>query len=720
MAGKEATIYIIDQGSSMGRAHNGRSESDLTFSMRYIYDSIASILITGRSTLCVGVLGFRTNETSNPMQNDEGYEHIAIHQPLGKILFPDMKKLQGKIKPSKTEEGDAISAVIIAVDMMEKFTRKLKYVRKIVLVTNGLGAMDADDLEETVQRIKDDGIQLVVMGVDFDDAEFGFKEEDKPPHKRKNEAILKDFVKRCDGVFGTAAEAVQDITIPRVKEVRPYASFKGQLTLGDPANYDTAMAIDIERYTKTKVAKPPTASSYVLAAEQNVTEEDIEMEDVNLTTTGEALAPVRNQRIYYIDDPTAPGGKKEIDREDLALGYEYGRTAVAISESEHNITKLETTPCYTILGFIPQDDYDIYMNMGESCITVGARTNEKARLAISCIARTLFETNCYAVARLVLKEGKDPQLVLLAPHIEVDLEALIDLPLPFAEDFRTYQFPPLDKVISVSGGVLTKHRYLPTDPLKQAMSDFVDAMDLSTADTDDDGNPSEYMPIGSTYSPVLHRIQQAIRLRAINPDEPVQPPADILLAHSHPPPHVLKNADKSIKHLIKLSDVKKVPFKAKGRRAKETIKPLSGLDIDSLLRSERPKSKASGVDPKNAVPSFKQALEAADNEAAIKAAVRQLGDIIKGVVKDSVGDSGYARACEELRVMRNEMLDLEMPETYNTFLEGLKKDVKGEKLGGDRREFWFEARVNGCGLIKKSENELSEVTDEEAKAFWRL
>lgn len=125
--------------------------------------------------------------------------------------------------------------------------------------------------------------------------------------------------------------------------------------------------------------------------------------------------------------------------------------------------------------------------MGEVCVTVAKKSDSKSELALSSLVWALSELESYAVARIVTKEGKDPLLVLLAPSIEPDLECLYDIPLPFAEDIRSYQFPPLDRVITVSGQTLTKHRFLPSDDLNEAMSDYVDAMDLSTYGIDDEG-----------------------------------------------------------------------------------------------------------------------------------------------------------------------------------------------------------------------------------------
>jgi ATP-dependent DNA helicase 2 subunit 2 len=89
----------------------------------------------------------------------------------------------------------------------------------------------------------------------------------------------------------------------------------------------------------------------------------------------------------------------------------------------------------------------------------------------------------------VQKDDAQPQILLLKPNpaIADEFECLYDVPLPFAEDVRSYQFPPLDKVLTVTGSVLKEHRLLPSDDLKEAMSDFVDAMDLSSAGVDDEG-----------------------------------------------------------------------------------------------------------------------------------------------------------------------------------------------------------------------------------------
>ena len=76
--------------------------------------------------------------------------------------------------------------------------------------------------------------------------------------------MLKDFVENCGGNFGTLAEAIEQLEIPRLKETRAVPSYRGTLTLGDTEAYDATLTIDVERYPCTMVAKPPTASSFVV------------------------------------------------------------------------------------------------------------------------------------------------------------------------------------------------------------------------------------------------------------------------------------------------------------------------------------------------------------------------------------------------------------------------------------------------------------------------
>ena len=695
MAEKEATVYIVDVSRSMSKCHQGREESDLDWSLQYVWDKITNTVATGRKTALVGVVGLGTDRTQNQMSGEDAYNHISVIQSISQITMEELRHIPQSLKTSNTDNRDALSAVIIAVDMIMKHCRRLKYTKKIVLVTNGTGPIDDDDIESVAKEIKDNDIQLVVLGIDFDDAQYGIKEEDKSRDKAKNERALRKLADQCDGLFGTMQEAIDGLSRPQTKVTRSVNTYKGQLRLGDPQNYDTALTIDIERYLKISVRRAPTASAYAVKVQSS-------------SAANNDLSAVHSEFSYIVKDENETSGVKHLKREDLAKGYEYGRTAVHISETDENITKLETETSYDILGFIPAENVERYMIIDNSNILVAQKGNDKAALALSSLVHALFELGSVAVARLVKKDMAEPAVTLLSPLVEPDAEGLIENMLPFAEDIRAYRFPPLDKVLTVAGKTLTEHRNLPNKDLLQSMSDFVDEMSLVN---DDD----EEMAMDDTFSPVLHTIEGAIKYRAIHPDRPVPPKPEAFLAYSRQPEELQERSKDSLKRLIKAADVKKVPPKVKGRtRYRDVEKPISGLDVEELFRKE----KRTKISPDNAVPEFKQRMEVTDNMDDWKDAVNQMTVIIEEQIRSSFGDQNYARAVEGLGVIRKEMVGMEEPKLYNDVLREIKKKLVAGELGGDRSEFWWMVKTEPkLGPIDTTVSDLSDVTPEEAVAL---
>lgn len=125
--------------------------------------------------------------------------------------------------------------------------------------------------------------------------------------------------------------------------------------------------------------------------------------------------------------------------------------------------------------------------MGKSSFLGAAAGEEKHALALSSFIHGLVETEQYAVCRHVTKDRKPPLMVLLAPYTAEAFEALVVVELPFAEDVRNFKFPPLDRIITVSGKALSEHRTLPNDKLMDAMGRFVESMDLANFNKDDNG-----------------------------------------------------------------------------------------------------------------------------------------------------------------------------------------------------------------------------------------
>ncbi|KAK6542229.1 ATP-dependent DNA helicase II subunit 2 [Orbilia ellipsospora] len=694
MADKQATVYIIDLASSMNQTRSGRSESDLDYTLKYLWDRITTTVSNGRKTDNIAVVGFRTDGSDNSLvQSDDNYRNISVLSPMSQFLMPQIRELQKLLHLSDSEDGDGISALVVAIDIIEKYCKKLKYIRNIVFLTNGNGRFDFDGIDDIVQQIKDQGIKLTILGVEFDDPEFGFKEEDKPSSKAENESALKRLCDDCDGVFGTIAEAIEEIQRPRIKKTRPVPSFRGCLTIGDESsNPGSALIIDVERYPRTMVAKPPSASSFAIISEE---------------ASNENLQKIRNTRSYQVEDESAPGQSIDIDREDMAKGYLYGRTIVPISAEDAEIVKFETFASLRIIGFIPRSSFDRSFSLSNSNMIVASKVNDKAIMALSSFIHALYELDSIAVGRLVLKDDKPPTMIAIAPVIEPEYECLVDVQLPFAEDIRQYKFAPLDTVKTLTGKVLEKHRLIPTQELQEAMNDYIEAMDLTNIEGANDGS----IPFGQPddiFSPLLHRIQQVIRSRATNPDEDFLPDINPVLTSYSTVPREL-DPEEELTRLRQAADIKLIPARAKGKKVGKD-KPLSGLDVSKLLEK---RIKSGRISFGNPIPEFRQMTASLKQKDDIEPFVQQMGGVIKGIIKDSAADLQYGRAVECLKVLREECIAMEVFELYDSFIKELKTYTEGE-----RRDFWSRVRKERLGLVLPSEDPRSTLSTEESGKFY--
>jgi ATP-dependent DNA helicase 2 subunit 2 len=156
-----------------------------------------------------------------------------------------------------------------------------------------------------------------------------------------------------------------------------------------------------------------------------------------------------------------------------------------------------------------------------------------------------------------------------------------------------------------------------------------------------------------------------------------------------------------------------VPPKAKGRKDKDDrAKPISGLDIDALLK--QPENKRAKISPDKAIPEFKQKVEIADDQADIEDAIKQMGAIIRDMVTKSFGDQDYDRAIEHIGVLRDTTIEYEYPGLFNSFMRDFKTRLLSGEFDGNRRELWWKIKSARLGLVDSNASEHSKVTTEEA------
>lgn len=190
-------------------------------------------------------------------------------------------------------------------------------------------------------------------GVDMDDLEYGFKEEDKDEAKELNERTLKALADLADGKIGTLKEATDELKIPRLRLPRSAPTFKGKLRLGDSESYDSAMEIDVERYGKVMVQHPQPARKITIKNEDAMDSASSQTQGVNGEKNDDSTL-VYQTTLYEIKDEKAPGGKRDVERDDLSKGYTYGRSVVHVDPADEDQIKFETTSGLDIMGFVPR------------------------------------------------------------------------------------------------------------------------------------------------------------------------------------------------------------------------------------------------------------------------------------------------------------------------------------------------------------------------------
>jgi ATP-dependent DNA helicase 2 subunit 2 len=709
-------VYVVDLHESMGRemarGHDSKEVTDLNWGLQYIYSEISNKILSGRKTDVVGLVGVHTDTTQNMFEEESGFEHIDIITPIQQFNLDTLLEAKKQLVPNSDNKGDLISGIVVAVQMIKLYTKALKYIRNIVVLTNGQGNMNLGDSGGIIKQLNENRIILKVMGVDFDDEEVDYFEEDKPEHKRENELKLKEFVDRCeDSVFATYKEARDSLDIPKVKAVNPVRAFQGNLVLSDPEQQppQRVMSIGVEVFPCTRRATAMTASSYAMS----------KIEPATISTPSQNnLQAVKWDRQYYVNDESGIGGKKELDRDTLENGYRYGSEIVYITKEEEEAIMFPTSASLQVIGFVNKKSVPPYMLMGHTDYIIGQRGNNRDAVAISAFARALFETDNFGLARYVNKDGKDPQIVVLMPYIRAELEGLVFCQLPFAEDERKFILPSLTSLETRSGNktVTTHSRLLPTKEMLDAMDDYVDAMDLSKLKGEDD---EPWLTMEECFNPSIHHIRNVVKECAVSQDYGKIPePLPILTRFSQPAEELTEEAKPQLELLKHLFDIKEQFREAKKRKTEVTV-GQTGLDLDALLegelevklessqtlssnvKSEPGRQTASqssqnsqqlSLDPENICPDFIRTLNKIDTKATSDEEFRsgatnlykQTITLLEEKLESSKGNDAYNEIIGVLQTMREQADEMEIPDVFTAAKGQFVSKLERGDLGGQK------------------------------------
>ncbi|KAF8845541.1 ku80-like protein [Paxillus ammoniavirescens] len=647
-AGYTVTMFLVDVSPSMGATRsvtlpdgpNGEARSiemtKLEWSLQFVKMKIQEMIFNGRKTDQCGVVIFGSEETDNIINGKNGgYDHVAEYIRIGQPNAGTLAKLD-ELRASGTA-GDPIDALIVGIETQDVYLEKKRtWTRKIVIITDGENPMEIEDWEATVKKMASLNISLTVVGVDFDDDELPYHEEDKSTMKRTNETFYARLTSSLPdglGLFGTLERALLSLSYPHIKETKS-ALLATTLRLGDVETRENeAIELGVKIAKCTSLARAGGWKKFVEV-------EDMEdVEPVGKVTFTE----VKRRTEYFIDtssevDAEGKGtaaqdvemdideeeGSKgdgthleKVEKEQLVRGFKYGSTYVPCPDGQFE--KLQTKKGIDICGFFQTKNLNRSYPMSEVWYVYASPTSVPDQLAFSSIVQAMYEKGVLAIARMVTRDGADPKMGVLSPVVWPGVDVLLWVQMPFADDVRHYTFPSLSTLTSRSGERITKHAYLPTEEQLEAMDKFVDAMDLTDAgEEEEDGSCSPWFDPRLSYNPSIHRTKQAQFHSAVVPDlasHPLPPPHYELTKYFNCPRRVLKASRDALEECKGIFNVKEVPKKALRARKDDHIHARDE-DEDMILLDQKgpPRKRPATVVPR----STSQALDSASQVRAGK------------------------------------------------------------------------------------------------------
>ncbi|EJD55401.1 SPOC domain-like protein [Auricularia subglabra TFB-10046 SS5] len=623
-AGFTVTMFVVDVSPSMGKTRSVELEDGLTgqtrvvemtnleWALRYVKLKIQEMIFHGRKTDQCGVILFGTEgaptadccETGNIVNEAHGgYDHviefIEIAQPNATTLAKLSEISSTVIEDDDAFSADPIDAIIVAIETQEQaLSTKRSWTRKMIVITDAEAPMELEEWEATVSKINDYGVRTLIVGVDFDDEEFGVQEENKSTIKRENEKFWKEqFVPKLEtGIVATCAEVLQDCDKPDIKETKS-AALSTVLRIGDPEGHpDEAVEITVRTAKATAVTRPPTMKKFAKREPKDedkdedkdkmdvdeVKKEEEEPENdiyVELKASTEYYAKkVKDEEGEKKDvEDAADGELDQVDKQETVNVLKYG--ASWVDEPEGGFEGLATRKGIDLYGVFPEFKFRRDWAMGEVTYVWPDARSGRHQAALSSLVRSMSEKQVYGYCRLISRDNSSPKMCVLRPENVNGVDCFLMVQMPFSNDVRSFGFESLTRLYSKKGTQITQHPLLPTDEQLTAMEAFVDSMDLMRAEKTEEGRVPWFDPVQS-YNPAVHRVKQALFHAAVVPDlssHPLPPPHPDLLYYLEMPEKVREKAKPALKECKKAFNVKPAAPKAVVKRKQDH---LEGADID--------------------------------------------------------------------------------------------------------------------------------------------
>ncbi|GAA5949862.1 hypothetical protein JCM21900_004229 [Sporobolomyces salmonicolor] len=438
----------------------------------------------------------------------------------------------------------------------------------------------------------------------------------------------------------------------------------------------------------------------------------------------------------------------------LVDAHYYGGSLIPVGDLEDDVGVLSGLQTgMEIVAFTKQADVRYDWRMGDVFYVYAAAGQTGSEKVFSALTNGMNEKKCCAVVRFVKKgftsfksglvRTPDPQIGILFPAFTDDAEYCYWIRMPFSEDIRPFDFPSLENLFNRKHVHLEKHPHLPTSAMDEAMDNFVDAMDLSTAGTlDAAGEPTPWFNIEESFSPAVHNIQNTLVFRMSNPDAELPPAPKVITKYMDPPVGVLARADEARRAVIAAFSPKLVPPKPKKFNKATTNFAGIGTEEEEKVERDRLFSKPAAVEAGNenvgrttdagtALSKQEQPMgedkddvedaepdtdedepetEDEEDDVVVVGRGEPIGSRVekaRKLVEQSFSTQSYQKASDELRKARKEAVEHGAASAYNDALRSFVDAVRLKKS-----DYLARLRSEGLGLL-----DAGGVPAAEAEAF---
>ncbi|KAI6028982.1 SPOC domain-like protein [Pisolithus marmoratus] len=707
-AGYTVIMFLVDISPSMGATRtvqqapgpNGEPRnvemSNLQWALQFVKLKIQEMIFHGRKTEQCGVIVFGSEETDNIVNEKHGgYEHVSEYIPICTPSARTLAKLD-ELEPSETA-GDAIDALIVGIETQDNYLeRKRTWTRKIVIITDGASPLEVEDWEATVKRMTSLTISLTVVGVDFDDDELPYHEEDKPAIKRANENFL------CPTCVCTSRE-------PRAHGHTGTRSF---IPL-------EALEMSVRVAKCTSLAR---AGGWKRFFGTTIEGEDEDEEDER-----KAIFRELKRRTEYV-----------IDRAQLRV--------MAKATARNKRTKMIVP-----LKKLRRNNLSAVTNTGFLCLC--SPNSAPDQIAFSSIVQAMYEKGVFAIARLVRTDGAEPKMVDLLLWVQMPFAddirhytfpSLTTLTSRTGERITKHPYLPNDEQLEAMDRLI----------------DDMDLSDVGEKDEKGNRQPwfdprLSYNPAIHRTKQALFHAAVVPDLATY----PLPPPHPELTKYFEPPKRMVKRAKQSLEACKEVFKVKEVPRKvpkarkdghvhaadededmilldrkgpAKKRPDGQITTPFESRaasdsetesEDEGLLLPPKAVSKGSPVcrrqlpspEPEldqrapgrigNTFPlkDFRTNLSRGD---VVTKAVEDMGTVIREILERPFAGRRKDEMIECLRVLRDLFEETIQEDEIDAWNEGLRRDCFSET---GNKAFWVELKKLGRSISLISSSEAEEI-----------